>query len=67
MRHFKQDLRVVELARRAQRDAEQATFRPGINISEPTRRTDGARSRRSYADLAYVDQPAAVGRSAWQA
>ena len=55
VKHFKQDLRQVEMQRRAGRDAERAVFNPAVNVSGPTRRTDGARVRRSYA-VAYVDQ-----------
>ena len=43
------------MQRRAGRDAERAVFNPAVNVSGPTRRTDGARVRRSYA-VAYVDQ-----------
>jgi hypothetical protein len=34
MRHFKQDLRVVEMERRAKRESEQRAFFPGVNLMD---------------------------------
>ena len=59
MKHIKQDLRVVEMQRRAQRDSER-TFHPSANFFQPLRRSDGAARDAVGADISTRAQPTPI-------
>jgi hypothetical protein len=64
VKHFKQDLAEVERLRGVAKRDHEPIFSPATNLSNPLRRTDGARPRRYVADPALVGQGAADRRAA---